>query len=129
MPGQMPRTAAAQPEEAGILWQDDQVEPGQYYNYKARGVGANTFPTEGEYCQAVMVEVLPDIDFRFTLTSRDTVRFEVVKAVGPQGAQKENFWVGVGGEIGGLYTERSTGAQQSYLTGNVLVDFQYDEVR
>jgi len=93
MPGAPRATAAPAPaEKKGIPWQDNTVEAGRYYSYKARAVGVNTFPTEGEFCDPVIVEVLSDIDFRFTLTSRDMVRFEVVKAAGNT-VRKQNFWV------------------------------------
>jgi hypothetical protein len=117
------RPGATGTEAAGITWRDKDVDPGDQYSYKARTVGTNTFPTEGEYCQPVVAEVLPDIDFKFTLTSQDSVRFEVVKAVGPAGATKENFWVGIGDAIGGIQTDKATGATESYLPGYVLVDF------
>ena len=38
-------------------------------------------------------------------------------------ATTETFWVGVGGEIGGVVKDPMTGDDVSYLTGNVLLDF------
>ncbi len=111
-------TATAEPEVPGIAWTDQNVTPGDQYSYKARGIGRNTFPTDGDYCAPVKVEVMPDIDFRFRLTTADSVQFDVVKAVG-ESAKKISFWRGVGDEIGNIVDNN-----QNYLTGYVLVDIQ-----
>ncbi len=94
------------------------------YSYKARVIGNNTFPTEGEFCDPVKVEVLPDIDFRFRLTTADSVQFDVVKAAGANSATKATFWRGVGDAIGDIVNNRTTGEQVNYSTGYVLVDIQ-----
>jgi hypothetical protein len=117
----------AEPEVAGIAWEDGAVQPGEQYSYKARTVGLNTFPTEGDFCEPVMVEVLADIDFRFSFVSQDSVSFDVVKATGVESAQKKNFWVGIGDEIGGV--PKGASAEDPYLTKDVLVDFHAAAVR
>ena len=118
------RGTGAQPVEAGIAWTDANATPGDQYSYKARVIGNNTFPTEGEFCDPVKVEVLPDIDFRFRLTTADSVQFDVVKAAGANSATKATFWRGVGDAIGDIVNNRTTGEQVNYSTGYVLVDIQ-----
>lgn len=117
--------AAAEREEGYLVWTDNEADPGQRYSYKVRTVGANTFPTRGEFSSPTdVVEVVGSVDFRFTITSETTnsVRFEVVKDFQQLGAKIEKFWVGVGDEIGGI--ESTAGREENYLTGAILVDFQ-----
>lgn len=115
----------AEQEEGFVRWRDAEAEPGNRYSYKVRTVGSNTFPSKGEFSQPTgVIDVLAGVDFRFTLTGKDNVRFEVVKSPAAGGPPTtETFWVNVGDEIGGLETDPVGNRVRNFLTGAVLMDF------
>lgn len=114
---------AAQPAvPQGAYWEDSGVIPGERYGYKVRTVGANTYPTASGFTESAMAEVDAQVDFRFARSTADTVGCEVLQAFGAM-PTTETFWVGVGGEIGGVVKDPMTDEDISYLTGNVLLDF------
>ena len=114
---------AAQPAvPQGVFWEDSSVVPGERYGYKVRTVGANTYPTASDFTESAMAEVDARVDFRFARSTADTVGCEVLHAFGAI-PTTETFWVGVGGEIGGVVKDPMTDEDISYLTGNVLLDF------
>ncbi|MCD6416081.1 MAG: hypothetical protein J7M08_05235 [Planctomycetes bacterium] len=128
------RTAPPGPEATGgkeetkqekdvITWRDSSstVKPGSKYAYKVRLVGANTYPTEGEFTDPVSATVGAPLDIRFTLTGANNVRFEVVKEINGE-AQKDSFWVCEGDEIGGLKVKPGKG-NVNLASGYRLVDF------
>ncbi len=110
-------------EAAAVRWQDNDVLGGRTYSYKARTVGSNTYPAASEkFTEAVLVEVSPDVDFRFARFMGEKVGCDVVKLF-PDGIRQHTFWVSVGQEIGGIIKDPDTGQARNYLTGAVLVDF------
>ncbi len=106
---------------AAAPWLDGGVKPGTRYGYKARTVGANTYPSEGEFTEPVAAEAPPALDFTFTLHGTDRVRFEIVKRTSG-GFQAGSFWTVIGEPIGGV-REQPEGGVESFQTGRYLVDF------
>ncbi len=121
-PKRVTRTQAGE-----FRWTDAGVTPGRRYGYKVRIVGRNTYPTKGEFAGPVTAKVWPNMDFRFTLTGADRVRFEIVKQFGGT-FRSESFWVAVGEQLGGVEKDRSTGKTRNYATGYTLVDFHPEAV-
>jgi len=118
------RLGAQEPAEALLSWQDYDVKPGERYSYKLRAIGNNTYPTEGDFTDPIMVEVLPSIDFKATGQALDKVRFEIVKqSASGRGLVTAEFHVAKGSEIGGVDIDPRTGVVENYLTGYVLVDY------
>ncbi len=120
-----PQPQEAEPDEDDLVvsWMDRDVEPGRRYAYKVRTVGHNTFPTAGEFTDPLTAEILPNIDFRFTMPGVDGVRVEVARQTEDGRTLTERFWVAVGDEIGGVRRDRRTGDVQDFTTGYTLVDF------
>ena len=117
-----PYGAAAQAAaQESIFWEDRGVTPGFRYGYKVRMVGTNTYPAASEFTESQLAEVDPDVDFRFSRSVGEKVGCEVLKAAGAVPA--ETFYVVAGDEIGGV-VKNQLGAVASYLTGNVVLDFQ-----
>ncbi len=101
----------------GVTWQDTNAAPGQRYSYKVCTLGSNTYPKASAFTDPVLVEVSPNVDFRFSRSAGGKVGFDVVKSEGGV-VSKETFWVAEGDEIGGTTKEK-----QTYETGDFLVDF------
>ncbi len=114
-----------QPRQPGgevVTWRDDGAKPGSSYSYKVRTVGSNTYPRASEFAEPILVKAAPNVDFRFLQASLAEVAFEVAKRTGPQTAQRNQFWVGRGEQIGGIARTRS-GEVINLLTDAVVVDF------
>jgi hypothetical protein len=113
--------AEAAPEE--LTWRDASVSPGKTYSYKARTVGADTYPEAGEFGDPILVRVPPNVDFQFTRSTIGKVGFEVAKLFTGGTVKKASFWTSVGDEIGGVEQDSDTGEVLNYRTGMVMVDF------
>jgi hypothetical protein len=105
-----------------MTYVDDDVKPGGSYSYRIRTIGENTTPKAGAWTDDELVKVEPDVDFRFTRSSREGPGCEVAKRAGGL-VQKDTFMVAVGQEIGGVEEDRATGRTTNLLTGEYLVDF------
>jgi hypothetical protein len=115
--------AAAQPEQPeGIYWEDRGVTPGRRYGYKVRMVGSNTYPAASDFIGPELADVEPRIDFRFQRSIGSKVDCDVIKVTGGATPVMEAFPVVAGDEIGGIVTV--AGLDQSYLTGNVMLEFE-----
>ncbi|MCK4282789.1 MAG: hypothetical protein KAX44_00625 [Candidatus Brocadiae bacterium] len=114
--------AGAQVAAGTVAWPDADVTPGEKYSYKVRTVGANTYPEAGEFTEPYLVEVAPELDFRFSSSRPGETRFEVARLSSVGISERGTFWVSVGDDIGGVLTSMRGGVN-NLLTGAVLVDF------
>ena len=104
------------------LWRDLDVSPGNRYIYTARAVGRNTCPEKGGFAESVIVHVVPNTDFRFTLVGADSVRFELLKKVDEDRFIRKSRWLMAGDKIATVEVSPETGGAETIETNYTVVD-------
>jgi len=113
--------AGEEQQERVFTFLDRTVKPDRTYAYALVSVSPSSEPPRSELSGVVQVASLPEIDFKLTGGSPQSVTVEVAVYEGGI-SYKQEFNVAAGEEIGGVVTRAQK--SWSFLTGCYLLDYQ-----